>query len=316
MPSCDTTSPRWRLPVPENITLVTSQLPVTDDVLREAARIAGLDAEHAELIRDGSHAMYRLPGEVVARIGRPGTEVVARREIEVSLWLNASSLPATRPVPELAQPTMVGDRPVTWWRLLPEHRPASPSELGSVLRALHALPIPASVALPIADPFDGLGERVGDARSVAPDDRSWLVQHLDQLRSKYDRLALDKPGHVIHGDAWQGNVAIPESGMPILLDLEDVAIGYPDWDLVQLAVDYTDFARIDEQDYRGFVRAYGGYDITSTANFRVWADIQELRWTCFAISKSNSDPTAASEARHRVDCLRGNVPRPWTWNAF
>ena len=260
--------------------------------------------------------MYRLPGDVVARVGRPGTEVVARREIEVSLWLNASGLPATQAVPEVRQPTMVGDMPVTWWRLLPEHRPASPSELGSVLRALHALPVPAAIGLPIADPFEGLGERVEDARVLGLDDQNWLARHLDQLRSNYDRLALESPRHVIHGDAWQGNVAVPASGTPILLDLEDVAIGHPDWDLVQLAVDYADFARLDEQDYRGFVRAYGGYDITGTASFRVWADIQELRWTCFAISKASDGPTAASEARHRIDCLRGKVPRPWTWNAF
>jgi hypothetical protein len=295
---------------------VTPELSVTDHVLREAARIVGLDADQAELIRDGSHTMYRLPGDVVARVGRSGTGVVARREIEVSLWLTASGLPATQPVPELRQPTMVCDRPVTWWRLLSEHRPASPSELGSVLRALHALAIPTSVALPTADPFEGLGERVGEARNLGLDDQSWLVRHLDRLRSDYDRLALDKPRHVIHGDAWQGNVAVPASGIPILLDLEDVAIGRPEWDLVQLAVDYTDFARLNEQDYRGFVDAYGGYDITSTASFRVWADIQELRWTCFAISKSSNDPTAADEARHRIACLRGKVPRPWTWNAF
>lgn len=214
----------------------------------------------------------------------------------------------TQALPDLPQPTIVDDRPITWWRLLPEHRAANPSELGAVLRALHALPVPSAVDLPASDPFDGLGERVTDAHTLGAEDRIWLTRHLTELRDRYDRLALGRPRQVIHGDAWQGNIAVPASGTPILLDLEDVAIGHPDWDLVQLAVDYTDFARLDEHDYRDFVDAYGGYDITTTSGFRTWADVQELRWTCFVIGKSGNNPAATAEVRR--DCPLNGVSGP------
>jgi len=121
---------------------------------------------------------------------------------------------------------------------------------------------------------------------------------------------------VIHGDAWQGNVAVPDFGRPILLDLEMVSLGRREWDLVQIAVDYTDFARLTDEDYRSFVAAYGGYDVTSVSGYRTIADLQELRWGCFALGKSDRSAEAAREARHRIACLRGDLARPWSWTAM
>lgn len=284
--------------------------------MRSAARLAGLDAAGAEMIRDGSHVMYRLSGGVVARVGRSGSAATAEREVAVSRWMAAAGLPVTQTVQELPQPVVVAGRPVTWWRSLPDHRAATPAELGRVLRAVHDLPVPASPRLPVSDPFADLDQRVGHAPGLAADDRIWLDDHLTELRERYSRLSLGPRRHVIHGDAWQGNVAVTASGPPILLDLEHVSIGHRDWDLVQLAVDYTDFARLDEGDYRAFVTAYGGHDVTRTPGFRVLADIRELRWVCFVIGKSAGSAAAAMEARHRVACLRGDVPRPWSWTAF
>jgi hypothetical protein len=44
------------------------------------------------------------------------------------------------------------------------------------------------------------------------------------------------------------------------------------------------------------------------------ADIYELRWVCFALSRAESDSNTRTEADHRIACLRGEIPRPWTWN--
>lgn len=287
-----------------------------DNVLRTAARIAGVDAVDAQVIRDGSQVMYRLPGDVVARVGRPGTAATVEREVVVSRWLAASGLAVTEAVAEIAQPILVDDRPVTWWRLIPEHRAATPAELDSMLRALHALPIPTSLRLPISDPFTDLDQRIGGAHGIRAADRVWLAEHLAHLRERYSRLRFGEARHVIHGDAWQDNVAVPASRVPILLDLEHVSIGHPDWDLVPVAIDYADFARLDEPDYHAFVAAYGGHDVSSTPAFRVLADIQELRWVCFVISKSEGNEDASREARHRIACLRGEAPRPWSWKEF
>lgn len=286
------------------------------DVLRKAAHMVGVDAGRAELIRDGSHVMYQLSKGIIARIGRPGTTPTAKKEVDVSRWLSTSGVNVTQALPDIAQPVIVDDRPVTWWRLLPKHRDATPAELGSMLRQLHSLQAPTSLQLPTVDPFAELDPRVENATTLDANDRAWLTRHLAELRDRYNQLPLGEPRHVIHGDAWQGNVAVPDSGTPILLDLEHVAIGYTDWDLIPLAVDYADFARLSRDDYQSFVTAYGGRDVLKTPSFRVLAEIQELRWVSFVISKSEMNPEASKEARHRIACLRGDAPRPWSWTAF
>src|SRR5699024_6229203 len=120
----------------------------------------------------------------------------------------------------------------------------------------------------------------------------------------------------VHGDAWQGNVAVPQTGTPVLLDLEHVSCGHSDWDLIPIAVDYADFARLTSTDYHDFVAAYGDHDVTATPGFRVLADIQELRWVVFVLGKAANSAHAVREAQHRIACLRGEIPRPWTWTAF
>jgi hypothetical protein len=63
------------------------------------------------------------------------------------------------------------------------------------------------------------------------------------------------------------------------------------------------------------VSAYG-LDVTATPEYRLLADIQELRWTAYVIGKAAHDDAAAGEVAHRLACLRGEIPRPWTWNPY
>ncbi|WP_280461635.1 phosphotransferase family protein [Nocardia carnea] len=136
------------------------------------------------------------------------------------------------------------------------------------------------------------------------------------MRAWYEQLQPAESESVIHGDAWQGNLVVLRSGTPVFLDLDKVSVGRPEWDLIQLAVEHTDFTRLSATDYRSFVSAYGGHDITTRPEFRLFADIQELRWTAFAIGLSHRKGSARAEAAHRIDCLRGRVAKPWTWNAL
>lgn len=285
-------------------------------VLTTAADLADLRSEGATLIRDGSNALYRLHGNIVARIGRAGTEETAAREVRVSRWLASVGVPAVHALANIPQPTVVGSRPVTWWDLLPEHRSATTAELGVVLRRLHGIARPSGIRLPVVDPFAGLDDSLD--RAIMPaEDRAWLRARLGQLREQYQELDLAQPRQVVHGDAWQANVAVPYStGTPVLLDLEHAGMGNPAVDLAPIAGDYVDFARISDVDYQAFVDAYGGHDLTTEPVFRTLADIQEIRWTAFVLTKSSTDPRAHHEARHRIACLRGEVPRPWTWTAF
>ncbi|MCP2166575.1 Phosphotransferase enzyme family protein [Goodfellowiella coeruleoviolacea] len=211
---------------------------------------------------------------------------------------------------------MVEGRPVTWWVQLPEHRPATPAELGAVLKRLHALAVPKCPVLSTVDPFEGLTESLDTGAFLAEGDRAWLQCLVERLRGEYRALLPGLSWCVIHGDAWQGNVVVPQCGEPVLLDLDHLGVGPREWDLVSLAADYTDFARLARADYEAFVAAYGGYDMTTWSGYRTLATIRELRWTAFVLGKANVNQKAVDEARHRVACLRGEIDRPWSWLAF
>lgn len=287
------------------------------DLLTAAGRIAGVSTAEATLIRDGTNVIYETAGGVVARVGPAGSQSVAARQIQASRWLAGVGIPVVRAIDEIVQPTVVGNRPVTWWVKVPDHRHATPAELGAVLGRLHALDIPESPAFPVVDPFDGLNESITGGIALPVDDRTWLRHLADRLRVEYAALLPDLSPCVIHGDAWQGNVVVPRSGgAPVLLDLDHVGIGPREWDLVSLAVDHTDFARITDAEYHAFVDAYGGYDMTGWPGYRTLATIRELRWTAFVLGKTAASREASREARHRVACLRGEIRRPWSWSAF
>lgn len=283
------------------------------DVLDTAARLAGIESADATLIRDGSNTLYQLAERLVARISPPGTGERATREVAISRWLSTQGISVVQTAPDIRQDIVIDDRPVTWWVTLPSHRAATPAELARVLCAFHALAPPADLVLPNYDPFAGFGDSINTSLILGGSERQWLTRRVHQLRAQYQEPTSPK---LLHGDAWQDNVAVTESGEAILLDLEHVSLGRQHWDLVLIAADYTDFARITVDEYRSFVDEYGGFDITRYGDYRTLADIAELRWTCFALRKAATNPRAVREIRHRIACLQGQYPKPWTWNAL
>lgn len=293
------------------------------EVLGRALSEVGLVDDEVELIRDGSNTLYTVGTDVVARIGPAGSAASARQLLNVAGWLHDTGLPVVSAVQDLRQPIVIDGHPVTWWRRLPPHRHATPAELGATLRELHRRRPPATPVLPELDPFAGLENTIatldasGDRELIEPTDQAWLHDCLDRCRDEYALLRPRLDTSVVHGDAWQGNVVVPyqHGGPPILLDLDQVSTGPRDWDLVPLAADYTDFARIGKDDYEEFVAALGGYDVTNSPAFDVMSLLVELKWTTFAIRQARRDPSIAEEVRHRIACLRGDVPKPWVWNA-
>lgn len=293
--------------------------PTTRDnfgVLHQAASQIGLNTAGARLLRDGSNAIYLLPDAgVVARVGRSGTAEEAARQVQIASWLSANGIDANLPIDRLDQVTVDG-RPVTWWTPIATHRHATPAELGAVLRKLHDLPTPPAIDLPNLDMVGHVAKRIESASGISTTDRAWLQDELASLGMDLATTEVPQSRHVIHGDAWQGNLVVPNGGSPILLDFDNVSIGHPAWDLIPLAVDHEDFARIDSDDYTAFVTAYGGYDVREAPWFRALADLQELRWTAFVADKAAHNSDAAAEVSHRLACLRGEIRRPWKWAAF
>lgn len=117
----------------------------------------------------------------------------------------------------------------------------------------------------------------------------------------------------MHGDAWVGNIARTEDGAARLIDLERCSIGRPEWDLVSTAIKHTSFGWVSAEDYRHFVEVYG-HDVTTWSGFATMRDIRELRMCLYFAQHAPTDPNMHTEARLRLDCLRGRSgPRPWPW---
>lgn len=278
--------------------------------LAEACARVGIDHTGAECVRLGENAIFALPGQVVARIARPGATATARREVRVARWLAEHDLPSVTVLDGIAQPVEVSGRAVTFWRQLPPHRHGTPTEVAAALRRLHDVPPPDFAEL---DPFVRLTERIDAAATLREADRAWLHERLIGLRERYRRRPTGLPACVVHGDAWVGNVVTTTEGHTVLLDLERCSVGPPEWDLVSTAIKHTSFGWISEREYRDFAAGYR-HDVTTWEGFELFRDIRELRMACYLAQRAAEHPPARDEAALRTECLRGvHGPRPWSW---
>lgn len=288
-------------------------------VLIDACQVLGLDSAGAEPIRIAENAIWRLPGQLVARISRPGGTPTAQRELAVANWLADQGIPAVRPAPGVDQPTAVDGRAVTIWEELPPHRDGSVNEVAHLLKALHSLPEP-DFALEPLEPFSKIRTRLNQAAVVNDADLDWLHSYTDGLEAAWLRL-LESPTLsrcVLHGDAWVGNVATAEDGTSYLLDLDSFTTGPREWDLTSTAVKLTSTGSITLSDYEEFCSIYGT-DVTAWPGYEILRDIRELRMTAYAgriATEHPGHPHALREAQYRIECLMGRQgARPWRWTA-
>ncbi|MEU2868633.1 aminoglycoside phosphotransferase family protein [Streptomyces olivoreticuli] len=283
-------------------------------VLEDACRQVGLLAVGAQPIRIAGNAIWRLPGGIVARIGRPNGQEIAERELTVARWLTNNGVRTVRPV-IIDRPVLAEGHPVTFWNELPPHRPGTAADVARLLKQMHRLTPPASLNLPPLDPLAKPTHRITNADILTTDDRRWLQDHASQLAADFVGLPASLPPCALHGDAWDGNIAVTVDGTAYLLDLENTCYGPPEWDLVSTAVKHLTTATVTAAAYEDFCSTYG-MDVTSWSGYSVLAGIRELRMVTFALQIAGEHPHARAEAQHRVDCLRGrNGPRPWTWTA-
>lgn len=295
---------------------------VTHDVLgvlTSACQIVGLDPDHAELIRRGENSTFRLRGQqVVVRVARAdaGAGATAAKELQVARWLASEGLPAIEPLAGITQPLEVDGRTVTFWSELGALEYGGYPEIARTLRRLHSLPVPSHIPLEPLAPFDQVSDRISAAVTLPERDRAWLHDRLCELEGRY---RAERPGRlpecVVHGDASAGNI-VRCGGRTVLLDLERVSVGPPEWDLVSTAIDHTTFGILSAAGYEEFCRRYGT-DVTASEGFELLRDTRELRITCWIAQHAAANPGAQDEAERRVACLRGlRGPRPWEWTAL
>ncbi|MFI6227718.1 phosphotransferase [Micromonospora echinospora] len=288
-------------------------------ILREACSTNHVSISGGELIRLGENAVFWLSSRtVVARVGRGDARAAeAEREIKVARWLAGASVPTVRPL-EIAQPLRVGDHFVTLWESVgDEISYGTPAELASLLRQLHALEPPADVTLPRADPFRRARCCLANATALADEDKLFIGVLLDRLANRYTRLTFALRPGVVHGDANVCNVFRDRRGRPVLGDLDTVAVGPRELDLVPAALYYDRLGWHSVSEYREFVDSYG-FDVLDWPGYDLLADALEAEMVTWLAQNAGQDERAGQELANRVRTLRTDSSRalwvPFLWH--
>jgi Ser/Thr protein kinase RdoA (MazF antagonist) len=287
----------------------------TRALLTEACAVAGLDSGGARLLRLGSNAVYLLAGPVVARIARPGAGTErAQRTVEVARWLESVGYPAVHAI-GVDQPVMVDGHAVTFWEAVSDGSEyATIAQVAEVIARLHALTAPGTLRLPELRPFANAGERIASSGWLSPDDRDFMSSELARLHAGYTSLQFALPHGIIHGDANIGNVLRDPGGHPVVIDLDDVATGPREWDLILTAIFYDRFGWHTREEYEAFTNVYG-YDIMQWPGYPMLADIREFIMVTWVVQKAGENEKMSAEARKRIDALRTGASRK-DWSPF
>ncbi|MEV0091442.1 aminoglycoside phosphotransferase family protein [Streptomyces sp. NPDC050738] len=278
---------------------------------RDVLAQAGLERD-AELLALGENAVFAI-GDLVVKVGRDAELLPrAERELAIAAWLAEAGVPAVRAAEP--KPLLAGGHPVTVWHRLPEaDRPAGPADLAALLRLIHALPAPASFALPRRELLGGV-ERwlrlAGDA--VDPADAAYLRARRDGFTEAAAALVPHLPQGPIHGDALPRNVHIAPSG-PVLVDLETFSSDFREHDLVVMALSRDRYGLAPES-YAAFTEAYG-WDVTEWDGCAVLRGARETASCAWVAQHAPTNPKALAEFRRRVASLRDNAPEV-RWHPF
>jgi len=248
---------------------------------------------------------------LIVRIGPNSTRLVAaRREVGVAEWLAANDVPAIRVARNIAQPLSLNGRVGTVWQSASDREEyGTTSELAAILRRLHALEPPATLDLPLLDPFTVARERI--VSNFSAGDRDFMNERCTKLAQRYAELGFVLPGGVIHGDASVGNVIRDDQGHGLLSDLDGFAIGPREWDLVLTARYYERYGWHTLDEYREFVQVYG-YDVMEWSGYEVLSDVRELLMVAWLAQKVSMDRVTAPELAKRMRAIRlGGSRKDW-----
>lgn len=286
----------------------------TRPVLAEVCRLLGYPDSNAILLRHHTNAVYAVGGAVV-KIA-PGDHDLERVRGMVAVvdWLVARGFPTVGLHPGVSQPMRVGGYAVTvWQRLDPAHDdPITVSELGSLLRDLHALPAP-PVPLPSLRPIHGIERAVTRSEILNGKEQDLLMGRLEALAAGWEAMRFPLGTSLIQSDPQIRNALRRFDGTPVLADWDGAALGPREWDIATVAVHCRRFDPPGPDAFAGFTAAYG-WDATSWPRFEELCQLRELQMIATNARKSRPGTEAADEVRHRIAGLVDDAAEPCRWH--
>jgi Ser/Thr protein kinase RdoA (MazF antagonist) len=267
------------------------------------------------LVRFGTNAVFEVRGAGVAlRLRRPGTAPnEIERQVALAGWLAGQDFPVNRPAAALSVLHDGLDGAVaSFWEWI-DNDPAQRigvSKLGELLRRFHDLTEDCPMAAAFSQ-WDATAEIEQRVRNLKEEGGSWPPQsHLDlmeewseQVANELDGVEWQLPAGLIHGDAHTGNVIVDHSGIGLLIDLDAVAQGHREWDLVPTAVSQLRF-RGNLDSILEFTAAYG-FDLLGWSGWPAMRRLRELYMVSWLMTVANSHERRG-EVELRMDCLRSN----------
>ncbi|MEV6694939.1 phosphotransferase [Micromonospora sp. NPDC051196] len=272
----------------------------TRPVLAEVCRLLGYPDANAMLLRHHTNAVYAV-GDVVVKIA-PGDQDLeqVRAMVAVVGWLVAQDFPTVGLHPGLSQPVLAGGHAVTvWQRLDPAHdNPITVSELGTLLRDLHALPAP-PVPLPVLRPIHSIERSVARSEILNDKEQDLLLGRLETLATGWETMRFPHGASLIQSDPQVRNALRRFDGRPVLSDWDGAAFGPREWDIATIAVHCRRFDPPGPGAFAAFTAAYG-WDATAWPQFEELCQLRELQMIATNARKSRPGTEAADEVHHRI----------------
>ncbi|NWN87106.1 MAG: phosphotransferase [Micrococcaceae bacterium] len=283
---------------------------ISDLTIRQlGSQAAQRPIEDIELIRHGTNAVFQdVSAQVVLRVSEPTP--MAGIEDHFALLEHLSDAMASIVEPLDPGIAFNDDIMVTAWPL-GAPTPTDIAGLGTALRTLHDARVSNTglTTVNISDRFtrrlDGIADDLGvEIASVLHD----KVQAATEI---FDQFMAAAHG-VIHGDAHAGN-QVQLHGQPMLVDLDDIALGPREFDLLPTVVAAT---RMDRNGDRlsTFQKAYGqDIDWDAVDRLRI---VRETTMNTWLADKSRKNPAARAQLEHRIATWDANPLSHEPWGPF
>lgn len=293
---------------------MTLTQPELDRIAVAACDLVGVEGTGRRLVHHFSNAVYHLPqANAIARI-TTGDDSVSRIRLTVRVveQLLEHGVPATPPLPG-AGVVEVDGATVSFWQYLPqpEGRVLTASHLGTALKQLHKVEMPA-LELPSWTPLESLRAAIADddvSRPLSSSERAWLADAVE--KTVYDLGRLDYPLGigVIHGDAWLGNLLWDAEDNAVLCDWDWTCFGPREVDLIPTWHATWRYGK-DPVRPKAFAAAYG-HDLEDWEGTATLLAMRDLVQITGPLRRAADSDRHARALRQRLDGIRDGSRDFW-----